>query len=85
MKKSQKSLKRWTKEEWGYVSKGDEEKPRAKRGRYLPKKVRESLTPAQKAATNRKKRAASKQGEQFASYGKTVRKKVSRLTRGRKK
>ena len=85
MKKSQKSLKNWTKEDWGYVSKGDEKKPRAKRGRYLPKKVRESLTPAQKAAENKKKRAASKKGKQHASYGKAVRKKVSRLTRGRKK
>lgn len=85
MKKSQKSLKNWTKQDWDYVSKGDEKKPRAKRGRYLPKSVRKSLTPAQKAAENRKKRAASKKGKQHASYGKAVRKKVSRLTRGRKK
>ena len=48
MKKSQKSLKKWTDEDWDYVSKGDKKKPKSKRGRYLPKRVRESLTPGQR-------------------------------------
>ena len=52
------SLKKWTKQDWDYVSKKDKKKPKSKRGRYLPKSVRESLTPAQKAAENRKKRKA---------------------------
>ena len=46
LKKTQKSLKRWTKQEWGYVTKGDEKKPRRKRGRYLAKysrKVRKKV------------------------------------------
>ena len=49
LKKSQKSLKKWTAQKWDYVSKGDKNKPKSKRGRYLPKSVRASLTPAQKA------------------------------------
>ena len=76
LKKSQRSLKKWTSQKWDYVSKGDKKKPKSKRGRYLPKSVRESLTPAQKAYENRKKRAASKKGKQRASYSRSVRKKM---------
>jgi len=76
LKASQKSLKKWTKQKWDYLSKGDKKKPKSKRGRYLPKSVRESLTPAQKAYENRKKRAASKRGKQRASYSKSVRRKM---------
>ena len=36
--KSQKSLSAWSKQDWGYVTRGDEKKPKSKRGRYLPKK-----------------------------------------------
>ena len=77
-KKSGNKLSKWSKQDWGYVSKGDEKKPKSKRGRYLPKSVRKSLTPAQKAATNRKKRAATKAGKPKASYSRTVAKKVRR-------
>ena len=72
------SLSKWSKQKWDYVSKGDKKKPRAKRGRYLPESVRKSLSPSQKAATNRKKRAASKAGKQKAKYSKSVAKKVKR-------
>ena len=68
-KKSQKSLKRWGDQDWGYVSEGDEKKPKRKRGRYLPKKVRAGLTRGQKAATNRKKRKATARGKQHAKHG----------------
>ena len=54
--KSQKSLKKWTKQKWGYVTKGDEKKPKSKRGRYLPKAVRVSLSKSEKASTNRRAR-----------------------------
>lgn len=47
--KDQTSLKKWTDEDWQYVNK-------SKKGRYLPKKVIESLTPAEKAAASRNKR-----------------------------
>ena len=76
LKKSQRSLKKWTKQDWDYVSKGQMKKPRSKRGRYLPKSVRASLTPAQKAYENRKKRAASAKGKQRAKYSKSTRRKV---------
>tara|TARA_X000001388_G_scaffold73933_1_gene66249 strand:- start:1718 stop:1960 length:243 start_codon:yes stop_codon:yes gene_type:complete len=77
VKKSQKSLKKWTDEDWDYVSKGDKKKPKSKRGRYLPKRVRESLTPGQKAATNRKKRKAGGVGSR-AKYSKKIAKGVRR-------
>ena len=78
LKKSQKSLKKWTKQEWGYITKGDAKKPRRKRGRYLPKSVRKSLTKSQKAYQNRKKRAASARGKQRAKYTKSIARKVRR-------
>ena len=75
-KSSKNSLSKWSKQKWDYVSKGDEKKPRAKRGRYLPEKVRKSLSKSEKAATNRRKRAASKKGKQKAKYSKKVARKV---------
>tara|TARA_R100001591_G_scaffold7737_1_gene14318 strand:+ start:323 stop:715 length:393 start_codon:yes stop_codon:yes gene_type:complete len=77
-KSASNSLTKWSKQDWGYVSKRDAKKPRAKRGRYLPKKVRESLTKGQKAYTNRKKREATKKGKTRASYTKRVARKVRR-------
>ena len=47
-KKSQKSLTKWTKQKWDYISKADKKKPKSKRGRYLPASVRAKMTPAQK-------------------------------------
>ncbi len=78
LKKSQRSLKKWTKQEWDYITKGDAKKPRRKRGRYLPKSVRKSLTKSQKAYQNRKKRQASAKGKQKAKYTKSIAKKVRR-------
>ena len=76
LKRSQRSLKKWTSQKWDYVSKGDKKKPKSKRGRYLPKSVRDSLTPSQKAYENKKKRAATKKGKQRAKYSRKVRKKM---------
>ncbi len=76
LKKSQKSLRKWTKQNWGYVTKSDAKKPRRKRGRYLPESVRKGLTKSQKAYENRLKRAASKRGRQRARYSKRTRSKV---------
>ena len=76
LKQSQRSLKKWTKQKWGYVSKGDAKKPRRKRGRYLPASVRRGMTASQKAYENRKKRAANRKGKQRAKYSKSTRKKV---------
>tara|TARA_Y100000592_G_C5459648_1_gene313271 strand:+ start:144 stop:527 length:384 start_codon:yes stop_codon:yes gene_type:complete len=77
-KTSKNKLSKWSKQDWGYVTKGDAKKPKSKRGRYLPKAVRDSLTKSQKAATNRKKRAATKKGRAKASYGKKIARKVRR-------
>ena len=77
-KSSSNRLSKWSKQKWDYVSKGDEKKPRAKRGRYLPESVRKSLSPSQKASTNRKKRAASTAGKPRAKYSKSVARKVRR-------
>ena len=78
LKKSQKSLKKWTRQKWGYITKGDEKKPRRKRCRYLPLSVRRSLTRSQKAAENRRKRKASAKGKQRAKYSKKTAMKVRR-------
>ena len=76
LRKSQKSLKDWGDQDWDYVSKGDKKKPVSQRGRYLPKSVRESLSPSEKAATNRAKKRARRKGKQFAKYSKKVARKV---------
>jgi len=64
------SLTKWGKEKWDYIS------PRSrktKRGRYLPEKVRRSLTPSEKRRENRKK--GSKRGK-WISYSRSVSKKM---------
>jgi|TARA_R100001015_G_C4571337_1_gene129350 hypothetical protein len=76
LRKSQRSLKKWTSQKWDYVSKGDKKKPRRKRGRYLPASVRKSMTASQKAYENRKKRAASRKGKQRAKYSRSTRRKM---------
>lgn len=78
LKKSQKSLKKWTKQKWGYLNPKDAKKPRKKRGRYLPASVRKSMTASQKAYENRKKRAANKKGKARAKYTKRTARKVRR-------
>ena len=50
-----------------------------KKSRYLPKAVRDSLTPAQKAAGSRAKNKATKSGKQSAKYTKTERRALRRL------
>tara|TARA_X000001036_G_scaffold416982_1_gene434527 strand:+ start:515 stop:886 length:372 start_codon:yes stop_codon:yes gene_type:complete len=64
-KKSTNKLSKWSKEDWGYTGK-------KKKSRYLPKKARDSLTPAEKRATNRKKVKDTKAGKQFSKQPKKV-------------
>ena len=75
-KKSGNKLKKWSDQKWDYVSKGDKKKPKSKRGRYLPKSVRESLSPSEKASTNRKKRVANARSLRKAKYSKSIARKV---------
>ena len=63
LKKSQQSLKKWTKQKWGTKS----GKPSAKTGeRYLPKGAIKSLSAKEYAATTRKKRKDTKAGNSLA-------------------
>jgi hypothetical protein len=58
-------LKKWGNEKW-QTKDGDGDKAKQSDGstkRYLPKKAWSKLTPKQKAATDAKKRTASKRGE----------------------
>ena len=78
LKKSQKSLKKWTKEDWG-TSSGKKSSETGER--YLPRAARNKLTSTQKAAGNRKKRAATAQGKQRAKYTDAERKAFLKSTK----
>lgn len=63
---SQKSLTKWTKEDWGTRSgKPSTQGPKATGERYLPKKAIQSLSKAEYDATTAKKREGLRRGEQF--------------------
>lgn len=71
--KAQKSLSKWTKEEWGTKSgKPSVQGSDATGERYLPKKARESLTFAEYAATSAKKRSDTAAGKQFSKQPKKI-------------
>ena len=72
----QKSLSKWSREDWGTKS----GKPSGKTGeRYLPKKARQALSPAEYAATTRAKREGTRQGKQFVSQPKKIAAKTARF------
>jgi hypothetical protein len=73
LKKSQKSLKNWSKQKWSTKS----GKPSAQTGeRYLPKKAIESLSSKEYAATTKKKREDTKKGKQHSKQPKKIAKKT---------
>lgn len=74
LSKSQRSLKKWTAQKWR-TSSG--KKSEGKR-RYLPDAAWKSLSPAEKAATNRSKAKGNKEGKQFVSQPKNIKKKVAK-------
>jgi hypothetical protein len=77
LKKSQKSLKKWTKEEWGTKSgKPSTQGKKATGERYLPKKARQALSSKEYAATSKKKRADTKKGKQHSAQPKKIAKKT---------
>ena len=79
LKKSQQSLKDWTKEDWGTKSgKPSTQGSKATGERYLPKSARESLSSAEYAATSAKKREDTKKGKQFSKQPKKIAKKTAR-------
>tara|TARA_R110000744_G_scaffold82834_2_gene162714 strand:+ start:309 stop:566 length:258 start_codon:yes stop_codon:yes gene_type:complete len=83
LKKPQKSLKKWTKEEWGTKSgKPSTQGKKATGERYLPKKAREALSSKEYAATSKKKRADTKKGKQHSSQPKKVAAKTKKYRKG---
>ena len=71
--KSQKSLKKWTKQKWRTKS----GKKSSKTGeRYLPTAAIKALSPQEYAATTRAKRKGTKQGKQFVKQPKKIAKKT---------
>ena len=71
--KSQKSLKKWTKQKWRTKS----GKKSSKTGeRYLPAAAIKALSPQEYAATTRAKRKGTKKGKQFVKQPKSIAKKV---------
>lgn len=79
MKAPQKSLKKWTKESWGTKSgKPSTQGKKATGERYLPKKAREALSPAEYAATTKAKRRGTKAGKQHVAQPKAIAKKTAK-------
>ena len=73
LKKSQKSLRDWTKQEWRTKS----GKKSSETGeRYLPSAAIEALSDEEYAATTRAKRKGTKAGKQFVKQPKKVAEKV---------
>lgn len=72
--KSQKSLKDWTAQKW----RTSDGKPSKGKKRYLPDAAWNSLSPGEKAATNRAKAKGNKAGKQFVKQPKSIAKKTSR-------
>lgn len=60
---AQKNLKDWTEEKW-QTADGEKAVQGKETARYLPKAAWDKLSPAEKKATEAKKRAASKKGQQ---------------------
>jgi len=76
---AQKSLNKWTKEDWGTKSgKPSTQGEEATGERYLPRKARESLTDKEYARTSDKKREDSKKGKQFSDQPKSIADKVAK-------
>lgn len=75
----QKSLSKWTKEDWGTKSgKPSTQGSKATGERYLPKKARQSLSASEYAKTSAKKREDLRKGKQFSKQPKSIAKKTSR-------
>lgn len=81
---AQASLSKWTSEKW----RTSDNKPAIREGgtvRYLPDKAWDKLSPEERAATNRKKKAGSRKGKQFVANtpkaAEARREAVSRMSR----
>ena len=78
LSKSQKSLKRWTKQDWRTKS----GKKSSETGeRYLPAAAIKSLSPQEYAATTKAKREGTRSGKQFVKQPKKIAKKTAQFRR----
>ena len=75
LKKSQESLVKWGKEDWGTKS-GKNSSDTGER--YLPKKARESLTNEEYARSSDAKRKGKAKGKQFVKQPKDIAKKTKK-------
>ncbi len=83
MKKSQKSLANWTKQDWRTKSgKPSTQGSEATGERYLPASAIKALTPSEYAATSRAKRKGTAAGKQFVKQPKKIQKKTAQFRRG---
>ena len=78
LKPTQKALRRWTEQDWQYSSDKEQNKPRTKRGRYLPANAWKSLSSGEKRATNASKRKGSRKGKQFVNQPSSIASKTAR-------
>ena len=74
IKKSQKSLKRWTQQKW----RTSDGKPSKGKKRYLPDAAWKALSKGEKAATNRAKAKGNRKGKQHVAQPKKIAKKTAR-------
>ena len=73
LKKSQKSLKKWTKQKWRTKSgKPSTQGSKATGERYLPEKAIKAMSASQYAASTAAKRRAIKKGKQFSKQPKAA-------------
>ena len=68
MKDPQKSLKDWTAQKW----RTSDGKPSEGKKRYLPDSAWNSLSPDEKAATNKAKATGNAKGKQFVAQPKKI-------------
>lgn len=74
-KKADNSLAKWTDQKW----RTSDNTPSEGKKRYLPDKAWSTLSPGEKAATNRAKAEGNKTGNQFVAQPKTIAKKVAKF------
>lgn len=80
--KAQKSLSKWTNEDWGTKSgKNSTQGKKATGERYLPKKARAALSSKEYAATSAKKRKDTKAGRQVSKQPKKIATKTAKYRR----
>jgi len=74
-KKADNSLAKWTDQKW----RTSDNTPSAGKKRYLPDKAWSTLSPGEKAATNKAKAEGNKTGKQFVAQPKSIAKKVAKF------